>query len=273
MHFFPRGRCDAAATTSSEMYKRTRNWENLQIANFADTCGAYGIPKMRPVYTLPDGLNWIGFNYANSTSAEERSRHGLHFYLDDYQFNRLWTHAESYLPMLKQFGAVMSPDFSVYNDFPKAIKIYNVYRNAWLACLWQLNGIVVIPTIMWGAPDTFEYCFDGFPVGGIVSVSMEGGVASDERKRTFMEGYTEMRKRLQPSGIVFHGTIPDWLDAENVICQIDTFTSKLKKRKRGDPPVLESAGKEWYNNGLEQKPEQRCDPSRCVVCGEYCRYR
>lgn len=133
--------------TSSELFKRTRNWENLQIATFLDTAGLYDIPKMKPVYSVRD-LNWIGFNYARSCEPKERAEHGLHFYLDDYQFQRLWADPDRYVPMLQDYGAVMSPDFSVYNDFPKAVKIWNVYRNMWLACYWQLNGITVIPTIM-----------------------------------------------------------------------------------------------------------------------------
>ena len=214
--------------TSSELFKRTRNWENLQIATFLDTAGKYEIPKMRPVISLPD-LNLIGFNYARSCEPRERAQHGLHFYLDDYQFQRLWADPERYVPMLQDFGAVMSPDFSVYSDFPKAVKIWNVYRNMWLACFWQLNGIPVIPTIMWGAPDTFEYCFDGFPESGIVSVSTEGSFMSERRKASFMDGYKEMLDRLHPSGIIVQGKIPDGMDG-NIIGHIETFTAKIKER-------------------------------------------
>lgn len=35
--------------TSSELYKRTRNWENLQLATFINRAGKYDIPKMLPV--------------------------------------------------------------------------------------------------------------------------------------------------------------------------------------------------------------------------------
>ena len=214
--------------TSSELYKRTRNWENLQLATFINRAGDYDIPKMLPVHEC-DVKNWIGFNFARGTDKEERANTGLHFYLDDYQFQRLWADPERYIPLLSSFQAVMSPDFSVYSDFPKAAKIWNVYRNMWLACYWQCYGMTVIPTIMWGAPDTFDYCFDGFPTDSIVSVSTDGSAMSDERNTSFMTGYNEMLDRLPPSGIIVHGRVFDGMNG-NIICQIDTFSSKIKGR-------------------------------------------
>lgn len=89
--------------------------------------------------------------------------------------------------------------------------------------------MTVIPTIMWGAPDTFEYCFDGFPTDSIVSVSTDGSAMSDERSTSFMTGYNEMLDRLNPSGIIVHGRVFDGMKG-NIICQIDTMTSQIKRR-------------------------------------------
>lgn len=214
--------------TKSEIYKKSRSWENLQLATFIDGVGKYDIPKMRPVYDLPK-VEWIGFNYARTCDVDDRPDHGLHFWLDDYQFQRLWADPNRYTEMLTEFGAVMSPDFSVYNDFPRAIKIYNVYRNMWLACYWQINGINVIPTIMWGSPDTFDYCFDGYPEGGIVAVSTEGNLMSEKRKEGFLLGYREMMDRLHPSGIIVHGKVIDEMDG-NIVARVETMTSRIKSR-------------------------------------------
>lgn len=183
---------------------------------------------MQPVYDVPD-LDWIGFNYARSCDSEERERHGLHFWLDDYQFQRLWADPNRYLDMLGEFGAVMSPDFSVYNDFPRAVKIWNVYRNMWLACYWQIHGMTVIPTIMWGSPDTWDYCWDGYPEGGIVAISTEGNMNSKKNISNFLVGYQEMLDRLQPCGVIVHGRVHDKMGG-NIIGNVSTFTSSLKKR-------------------------------------------
>lgn len=37
---------------------------------------------------------WIGFNYAASTAR--RAGKGVHFFLDDYQFERVWNNPDRY---------------------------------------------------------------------------------------------------------------------------------------------------------------------------------
>lgn len=47
-----------------------------------------------------DSCHFIGFNAAASCNKEKRPETGVHFYLDDYQFQRLWNRPDYYLPML-----------------------------------------------------------------------------------------------------------------------------------------------------------------------------
>lgn len=89
-------------------YRNRRNYENLERRIF-DGVGEYGIPQIAPV-TYEGGCDWIGFNYAKS--CKEPIGKGVHFFLDDYQFNRLWTDIDRYIPMLRRFRYVMSPDTS-----------------------------------------------------------------------------------------------------------------------------------------------------------------
>lgn len=168
-------------------YRNRRNYENLERQIF-DGVGKYGIPQIEPV-TYEKGCEWIGFNYAKTCKEPEKK--GVHFFLDDYQFNRLWTDVDRYIPMLQKFRYVMSPDFSTYTDFPKAIQIYNHYRKHWVGAYLQEAGIQVIPTISWSTPDSFEWCFDGEPQGGVVAVSSLGVMNSKEKKELFLIGYKE----------------------------------------------------------------------------------
>lgn len=105
-------------------YRNRRNYENLERRIF-DGVGEYGIPQIEPV-AYEGGCDWIGFNYAKTCKEPEGK--GIHFFLDDYVFLRIWTNIDRYIPMLQRFRYVMSPDFSTYTDFPKAIQIYNHYR-------------------------------------------------------------------------------------------------------------------------------------------------
>ena len=186
-------------------YRNRRNYENLERQIF-DGVGEYGIPQIEPV-TYEGGCDWIGFNYAKTCKEPEKK--GVHFFLDDYQFNRLWTNIDRYIPMLQRFRYVMSPDFSTYTDFPKAIQIYNHYRKHWGGAYLQKAEIQVIPTISWSTPDSFAWCFDGEPEGGAVAVSSVGVMNSMGKKRLFLQGYKEMVRRLHPDTIIFYGSVPD----------------------------------------------------------------
>lgn len=152
-----------------QLYRQSRNYENLNKRIF-EGVGEFNIPALQSALFQVD--NWISFNYAKG--CEEPDQHGIHFFIDDYQFIRLWKDPDRYLPMLAKFQAVCTPDFSTYTDFPKAIQIYNHYRKHWLGAYWQENGINVIPTISWSDEDSFEWCFDGEPAGGMVAVSSVG---------------------------------------------------------------------------------------------------
>lgn len=132
--------------------------------------------------------------------------------MDDYQFVRYWNTPDKYVPKLAQFKAVCAPDFSTYTDMPLAMQIYNHYRKHWLAAYWQLCGMTVYPTISWSDKKSYDWCFDGEPVGGIVAVSSVGTQNNKEAKRLFLRGYEEMMKRLSPKWVIFYGKVPEECD-------------------------------------------------------------
>lgn len=204
------------------MYKQQRNYENLNKYIF-DGVGKYGIPAIKPEQFTVD--NWISFNFAKS--CDEPEKHGIHFFIDDYQFIRLWTNPDAYLAMLGRFQAVCTPDFSTYTDFPMAIQLYNHYRKHWLGAYWQQNGVKVIPTISWSDESSFDWCFDGEPVGGMVAVSSVGTQQNKRATRLFELGYQEMMNRLKPSAVVMYGNIPECCTG-NVI-PVRAFTTKWRE--------------------------------------------
>ncbi len=151
-------------------YRSSRNYENLERRIF-DGVGKFDVPQLEPVH-FDGGCEFVGFNYAAST--KDRQNKGVHFFIDDYQFKRLWTNIDRYVDMLRQFRYVMTPDFSTYTDFPKAIQIYNHYRKHWVGAYLQEADVNVIPIISWSTPDSFEWCFDGELEGSTVAVSSVG---------------------------------------------------------------------------------------------------
>lgn len=202
--------------------RQNQGYENLNKRIF-DGVGKYDIPLLNPVkqQVIDD---FIGFNFAKS--CKEPQNKAIHFFLDDYQFTRLWNSPDRYLEVLKRFKVVFTPDFSIYSDFPKVIQIYNHYRKHWLGAYWQENGITVIPTISWSDENSFEWCFDGEPIAGAVAVSSVGTQNSTETKAMFLKGYNEMRKRLQPSLVYFYGKVPE--ECEGNIQIIPAFQEKFR---------------------------------------------
>jgi hypothetical protein len=179
---------------------------NLSDALF-EGVGEYRIPRILPTTELFI-KDWIQFNYV-ATTKKHREVTGVQFFVYDHQFERVWNYPKRYADRLKEFGAVLSPDFSTYLDFPKAVQVFQHYRKHWCGAYWQLNGVTVIPTISWGYKDSYEWCFDGEPEGGIVAVSNIGKMNNKEYRKLFMDGYNEMLIRLQPKEVLLFGHIFD----------------------------------------------------------------
>ena len=200
------------------------NFENLDKFSFSGV-GKYEIPQIDPETKYPGG-EFVGMNYALTEKFPESKI--MHCFVDDYQFIRYWNNPDKYLPVLSKFSAVCSPDFSTYTDMPLAMQIYNHYRKHWLAAYWQLNGITVYPTISWSNEKSYDWCFDGEPVGGVVAVSSVGTQKNKESKRLFLLGYEEMMKRLDPAWVIFYGIVPEECDW-NVI-RVNPEYQKVKER-------------------------------------------
>jgi hypothetical protein len=63
------------------------------------------------------------------------------FYCDDYRFAGLWREPDAAL--IGGAGALVEPNYSVFDDSPAAVAIWAVYRKRWLAAYWQRAGASV----------------------------------------------------------------------------------------------------------------------------------
>lgn len=204
------------------------NFENLNKA-YISGVGKYDIPAIKPTTNVNiRELEWIPFNYAKTCKNPEGK--GVHFYVDDYQFLRLWSRPDDYIYLLSKFSAVCSPDFSMYTNMPAALQIYNHYRKHWLAAYWQMHGINVIPTICWSDNESFGWCFDGDPKNSIISISSVGTQQGKLSKELFLNGCREAIKRLEPSEILWHGKCPEGLGNDIDIVTISPFYKELARR-------------------------------------------
>lgn len=172
-----------------------------------DRCeGEYQMPMLEPCNYVPD--RWIGFNYAMSSKDFDC---GIHFYLDDYQFERVWAQPEKYINILGQYEAVMTPSYSVYMDMAEPLKIWNVFRSRLLGQMMQDNGLKVIPIVYWADEQSYNYCFDGLPVNSVLSVYTVG-IKNKEVWKIWRKGMDELIKRKKPKALLLYGNgnVPDY---------------------------------------------------------------
>ena len=176
---------------------------NLEKAQY-EGVGKYDIPEILPVYDLPEIKEWIGFNYVLSDPDPEGK--AVHFFLDDYQFERVWNNPDKYIDKLSKYVCVASPDFSPYGDMPLVLQLYNHYRKHWVARYFQENGITVVPTIRSSTDErSLKFYLDGEPRESIVLISSMWATTSQEMKEAFIKEFNAMKKALKPSKIFVYG--------------------------------------------------------------------
>lgn len=181
--------------------ERTNKAYNLDLIDYENlTNDFWQMPTIKNDNYVPSDL--IGFNYAKSSKNKDC---GIHFYVDDYQFERVWNAPEKYIDILKEYDCILSPDFSLYMDMPMPMKIWNIYRSRQIGAFYQSKGIKVIPTMSWAEKETFEFCFQGIPEGSVVSVSTIGVKEDKNALKIWNEGMKEMIKRIHPSTILVYG--------------------------------------------------------------------
>lgn len=182
--------------------ERTYKLYNLQYNDLERTAGKYQMPIIQKEIVPTPKKQPIGFNYVLSTSDKDRA---VHCFLDDYQIERLWGQPEMYVEKLMEFECVFTPDFSLYSDMPIAMQIWNTYRSRLVGQILQDYGIKVLPTVSWGVPETFEFCFDGIEQGSICVVSTIGVKRDADAMQIWCDGMDEMIKRIKPSAIWCYG--------------------------------------------------------------------
>lgn len=187
--------------------ERERTYDRVNLNQYDEnrTAGFYQMPIIKTCNYIPDSL--IGFNYAKSAKEFDT---GVHFFVDDYQFERVWNNPLENIERLKKFQCVLTPDFSLYMDMPMAMKIWNVYMSRLIGQLCQDAGMNVIPTLSWSEKETYRFCFDGLETGGTVAVSTVGVMRDKSAKAIFCDGMKEALQRLQPKTVVLYGSQIDF---------------------------------------------------------------
>ncbi len=195
---------------------------NIEKGFFSST-NSFGIPDIKKdEFEINELIPYRVDSNRNGTA---------HFFLDDYRFERCWRNPDSQIEELKKYDGVLSPDFSMYTNYPQAMQIWQVYRNRWCACYWQSLGIKVIPTISWSDEQSFKYCFLGVQKRSTVAIGTVGVLNDEYAKTLFMNGFKEMLKQLEPKEILIYGNKLTELEDYKNIRWFDPYMNKFIKAK------------------------------------------
>ncbi|HAT84040.1 MAG TPA: hypothetical protein DD384_02965 [Firmicutes bacterium] len=177
-------------------------------------CGQLEIPLVKKQSIDVSNIELISCADTKSNDTEINKRKGVHFFVDDYRFNRIYDNPQRTLNRYSQYSFLLTPDYSLYADMPLWKQIANVAKNRWCGAFWQDKGLTVIPTISWGLSNSFSFCFDGVEKGSIVAVSTLGCL---KRKSAFLSGYNEMLKRISPTAVICFGKAFEEMEKDTIV--------------------------------------------------------
>jgi hypothetical protein len=153
----------------------------------------FGIPDVLRM-PLPHPLPKAFVDWPHRKSFPEGT--GLHFFVDDYQFERVWNHPHWYVEEFKRrHPLVFGVDFSIFHDCPLVMQQWQTYRTRWLCRWYQEQGVTMIPTVSWGDSRSFDFVFLGIPRGSVIALSTVGRKGAGHG---WDEGYIEAIETVDP---------------------------------------------------------------------------
>lgn len=173
------------------------------VAN-CDFDGELEIPLIKKNVEIPNEL--LNFSKANTSKNKNC---WIHFYEDDSRFERIWNNPKKYLPILKNYKGVISPDFSLYRDMPLVMQAWNTYRNRAIGTWLQNQGIKVIPNIRFSDERSYDFCCLGVEIGSVIAIGSYGTLKNINDRKIFVKGLDYVIKTVEPSAIIIYGSNPN----------------------------------------------------------------
>ena len=224
------------------MTRTSRRWQSkpgsfhaLPAQQLSPSGNEYRTPD--PQHTPPAVPGWL-VPYRQRIRADGPLDDGcVHFFLDDYRFETVWNRPVKALEALAPYQMVLTPDFSLYRDWPLMLQLWNVYRNRWCGRFWQEEGFTVIATVSWSTAVSYDFCFLGVPRRSVVAVSAVGvNLDAPLEYRLFVDGFTEMVRQLEPLLVLAYGRLPTAChELVEVVAYPTRWTSIRASRLRQKP--------------------------------------
>lgn len=128
----------------------------------------------------------------------------VHFFEDDFRFERVWNDPRKYLPKLARFEGVVMPDFSTCIDFPRPLKMWNAYRNQLLGAWFQRQGIATLPNAR--HQPGCDWLIEGLPRRSVIAICGRALTKDVDERRRFVRDVRTTVDVLEPTAIVYYGS-------------------------------------------------------------------
>lgn len=204
-----------------------RNTFRHYLVDGAELTGRFEFPKLRRTFYIPEAV--IPFHMMRRRKPARGE--AAHFFIEDYQFERLWNAPVRYLDALKNCGGVIAPDFSMYADMSRAQRIWNCYRSRALSFWMQKQGLEVVTVIEWGEKDDLAWCLDGIPRCGTVAIGLYGCRRNAWKRYSLLHGFARACEILEPHTVLAYGArIPEMESLCRCIRWYPNYCEEMKKR-------------------------------------------
>ncbi|HAF25858.1 MAG TPA: hypothetical protein DCG85_00940 [Lachnospiraceae bacterium] len=177
---------------------------NAFMLSKASYTGNLEFPIIRGCDEVPTGL--IPFSKIISSTDYDN---WIHFYEYDHILERLWNYPDHYLPYIKKFKGIITPDFSLYCDMPLQMQINNIFRSRQVGNWLQNEGIAVIPNIRFGDSRTYKLSCMGVSKNSTIAISSYGSVKTRLYRDILDDGLPYIFENLTPKNVILYGSITD----------------------------------------------------------------
>ena len=178
--FFPEKSLDL--TTNLDFFETVDKFKNLIIKPFESfqSSALYGLPELRDDkmsdFDLSDVVTFsVDINYTNTSFIHvplgvahvekvDNSRAFYSFYATDDRFEKIYMENSAWLARMinRKIENIVMPNFSMWFNWPQALRIHSCYKARFVARCAQEVGINVIPDIQ-GHTDDLHFIFSGMP--------------------------------------------------------------------------------------------------------------
>lgn len=210
---------------------RTFKTLNLHLIDESD-CIAGVWPALEPSYSVPAGLTSF-----LPSQASKHPNEFVHFYIEDYRFERLWKEPERYVDVLSRYAGMIMPDYSTYRNMPIPMQLWNMYRSRAVAAFYQKCGIDVIPNLIYADERTYGPAFSGLPIGGTYCTCATGIVKDEEARKYFYKGLLRAVETVMPDTLLVYGGRLD----VGLPCEVVYYENDNTARVRSNVPYISAS--------------------------------